>query len=45
MWLVQEWAVTIHSSESINMPLQIMLDKHITDYLYEIKITIYNNSI
>lgn len=33
MWLVQEWLVTIHSSESINMPLEIALDKHVTDVL------------
>lgn len=33
MWLIQEWVVTTHSSESINMPLEIVLDKHIADVL------------
>lgn len=33
MWPVQEWVVTTHSSESINMLLEIMLDKHIPDVL------------
>lgn len=33
IWLVQEWAATFHSSESINMSSEIALDQHIADVL------------
>lgn len=47
MWLVQQWALTIHRPENKNIPSETVLDKHaiLTYCLYEIKITIYSNSI